>query len=152
MSAEDQVTNQAADLSLNPQKPGGGGGPKFSFASSVGAASFNPGAFEFVPSWETPAAEPVYQEKQEYYQEEYYEEKPKAVSVSLGAPAKTVKPVSEPKETPKKAKEVKSTPALKDSPPKPQVPQVEEKDEEIDISQLKKEHLNMIFMGHVHPP
>lgn len=129
------MEDELNDLSLsNPgtgkKDKGGGGGPSFSFKSALGASAFNPGAFEFVPSWEAPQQpQPVHPVQQE-----------KVTSAqSASASAKPATPV------------VKKSALPKDkSPPKPQQQQQVPAEALItDISQMGKEHLNIIFMGHV---
>ena len=129
----DPPTDETAKLSLTDDKApaGGGGGPKFSFKSALSASTFNPSAFEFTPSWEQPAA-PA----------------PAAKVLSLGAKKEeTVEPKSSPKSTVKK--EIKKE-AVKEVEKKPEpVVAAPEEEEEADLTGLQKEHLNIIFMGHV---
>ncbi|KAI8916190.1 P-loop containing nucleoside triphosphate hydrolase protein [Gorgonomyces haynaldii] len=119
----DELADETKKLNI---KSGGGGGPKFSFKSALGATAFNPGAFEFVPSWQAPA------------------ETQPAKSISIGQKKEETKPVK-----PKEKVETKTEEKPKVEPKKGIVVQEIRDEEPADLSKLGKEHLNIIFMGHV---
>lgn len=130
------------NLSLNDKKPevaGGGGGPKFSFSSALGASSFDPSAFEFVPSW-TPQPQAMEIDHDPLSQQAAYTDHDESEHSQMHTQKqqKPTKTPPKPKETPQKQHK-----------PKPEASAVQEQVVVADISALGKEHLNMIFMGHV---
>lgn len=159
---EDDLVNKTNELNISQ---GGGGGPTKKFTFSSNAPAFNPNAFEFIPSWEVkePEAEQEYYEEQEENQQAYViDEKPKsniptkkiseapakAVSLSIGGSSKPAAETSAVSSSSRPVKEkVSSTDTLEKKEAKKEV--IMEVEEEVDMSGMTKEHLNLIFIGHV---
>ena len=139
MSDEDLAAKTQKSLNIKPS--GGGGGPAFTFKSS-----FNLGATEFVPSWGSPVSSAAVSSAA-------VSSAAVSSAAATTAPAKAVSLSLNKQQTTKpEAKVIKEVKEVKDLPKEPVKEDVldDQDEEEVDpFAEGAKEHLNIIFMGHV---